>query len=147
MPAYSTLRTFVEAVRSGLTNITRGLETVVNDPQNRLDRAVDMNDPAVARGQFPPWLRTLLMQAGLSQAEVDHMERWADSQKEIVRLEIVSAIQGNRPLRFGWELHGGDDVISEVRRDANQDVRVVFRSPRNGVQLSGLNFGSIQVEA
>ena len=147
MPAYSTLRTFVEAVRSGLTNITSCLETAVNDPQNRLDHAADMSSPAVASGPFPSWLRSILGSAGMSQAEIDHMERWPDSQKEIVRLEIVSAIQGNRPLRFGWELHGGDTPLSEVRHDANQDVRVVFRSPRKGVLLSGLNYGSIHVEA
>lgn len=147
MPANGTLRSFINALTSGQTNITRCLERLANDPTRRQKYAADINAPHAAVGQLPGWLRNEMVQAGMSQAEVDHAERWPDAEKEKVRRQVAEAIRDERPLHFGWELYDGDDPVSEVRRDPNQDVRVVFRSPRKGVKLSLVNHGSVSVEA
>jgi hypothetical protein len=147
MPPNGTLRSFINALTSGETNITRCLERLVNDPARRHKYAEDVDAPHAAVGQLPGWLRNEMVQAGMSQAEVDHAERWPDSEKEKVRKQVAEAIRDEHPLHFGWELFDGDQPLTEVRRDPDQDVRVVFRSPRKGVKLSLVNLGSVNVEA
>jgi hypothetical protein len=146
MPAYSTLRLFVKAIKTGDTNITQGLERLVNDRAKRQQYLSDINAAHTAVGALPGWLQIELIQAGLSQAEVDHCSRWPDAEKEKVRKQVADAIL-ERSIHFSWELWDGNDPQSDVRRDPDQDVRIVFRSPRQGVKLSLLNFGDISVEA
>ncbi len=79
--------------------------------------------------------------------ELDHIERWPDSQKEVARVQVVAALTESRPIHFGWELYDGADPVCDVRHDANQDVRVVFRSPRKGLKLvSSEDPGEVTVE-
>ena len=147
MPANGTLRSFINALTSGQTNITRCLERLVNDSARRQKYPADINAPHAAVGQLPGWLRNEMVQAGMTQVEIDHAERWPDAEKEKVRKQAAEAIRDERPLHFSWELYDGDQPVSEVRRDPNQDVRVVFRSPRKGLKLSLVNLGGITVEA
>ena len=147
MPPNGTLRSFINALTSGETNVTRCLERLANDPGKRQKYAADINAPHAAVGQLPGWLRNEMVQAGMSQTEVDHAERWPDAEKEKVRRQIVAAMDGNTTIHFSWELYDGDHPVSELRRDPNQDVRIVFRSPRKGVKLSLINHGSVSVEA
>jgi hypothetical protein len=147
MPAYSTLKSFVKALRTGDTNITQCLERLANDRAKRAQYTSDINALHAGVGQLPGWLRNEMVQAGMSQPEVDHVERWPDAEKEKVRLQVVEAINHDGNVHFSWELFDGEDPMSEVRRDQNQDVRVVFRSPRKGVKLSAVNFGDVKVEA
>lgn len=147
MPTYSTLRSFVKAITTGDTNITKTLERLSNDDAKRKKYATDLDAPHLAVGQLPGWLRNEMVQTGMSQPEVDHVERWPDRQKEIARAQIVAAISGVRPIRFSWELYDGNDPITEVRRDTDGEVRLVFRSPRKGVKLSLVNLGGVTVEA
>jgi len=147
MPAYSTLRTFIAALKTGQTNITRSLEGLINDDEKRQGHAWRVRNAGVFDGAFDPWLREMLGDAGLSTPEIDHVERWPDPQKETVRQEIVAAIDDNRTLGFNWEIWEGADPVSDVREETPGTRRVVFRSPRAGVRLSGVNFGSIHVDA
>src|SRR5258708_2430687 len=147
MPSYSTLRLFVNAIKTGDTNITQGLERLANDPAKRQQYLSDINATHTAVGPLPRWLQIELIQAGLSQAEVDHCSRWPDAEKEKVRKQLADAIPESRNIHFSWELWDGNDPDSDVRRDPNQDVRIVFRSPRKGVKLSLINFADISVEA
>ena len=93
MPPNGTLRSFINALTSGQTNITRCLERLANDPARRQKYAADINAPHAAVGQLPGWLRNEMVQAGMSQPEVDHVERWPDAEKEKVRRQIVEAIR------------------------------------------------------
>ena len=147
MPAYSTLRSFVKAIRTGDTNITQCLEALANDSAKRQQYLNDINAPQTAVGALPGWLQIELIQAGLSQAEVDHCSRWPDAEKEKVRRQVADAIPDRQKVHFSWELWDGNDPQSDIRRDLNQDVRIVFRSPRSGVKLSLVNYGDISVEA
>jgi hypothetical protein len=147
MPTYSTLRSFINAITSGDTNITRCLEKLANDRAKRQKYSADIRAPHAAIGHLPGWMRNEMVQAGMSQPEVDHVERWPDPEKEKVRRQIVESMDGDTIIHFSWELYDGDTPLTEIRRDPNQDVRIVFRSPRRGVKLSALNLGGVKVEA
>ena len=136
MPPYSKLHTFIDALKTGETNITRCLDRLVNNPQKRREH-FDFAKQVNAFSNFPGWLRDELSQAGMSQEEIDHIQRWPTEEKETVRIQIVDAVQEKRPLRFGWELYEGGRPVSDVRREAGRDTRVVFRSPRAGVRTEG----------
>lgn len=148
MPAYSTLRDFIDAITTGDTNITRSLASLSNDETKRRAHRNQMATPGLLNGQrFPEWLRVELIQGRLKDKELEHIERWPDSQKEIARAQVYSAWTESRPIHFSWELYSGEEPVTEVRRDTNQDVRLIFRSPRKGVKLtSHLNLGDIIVE-
>ena len=148
MPPYSSIRTFIDALSSGETNITRCFEKVTNDSAKRQAHAQALAGVGVLNGpHLPSWLQNELIQSGMKQVELDHIERWPDSQKEVARVQVVAALTESRPIHFGWELYDGADPLCEVRRDANQDVSVVFRSPRIGLKLvSSVNLGEVTVE-
>ncbi len=148
MPPYTTLRDFISALSTGSTNITRVLEDLANDGTLRADPAAgaDINRQN-GFDRLPGWFSTACVQRGMSQEEVDHIAAWPGPEKETVRSQIAAAWSQNSPIRFSWELHEGDDALSEVRRDQNQDVRVVFRSPRKGVHLdSHIRIGEVKVD-
>lgn len=146
MPPYTTLRDFISALNTGDTNITRVLELLCNDATQRTAHAADLAQPNKF-DHFPDWFRTACIQHGMSTEEVDHIARWPNPQKETVRSHIDQAWKGSKPIHFSWELYDGADALSEVRRDSNQDVRVVFRSPRKGVHIdSHIRIGEIKVE-
>lgn len=148
MPPYTTLRDFISALSTGSTNITRVLEDLANDANLRRDPAATA-DIGRQNGfdQLPGWFSTACVQRGMTQPEVNHIAAWPNPQKETVRSQIAAAWSQNAPIHFSWEIHEGDDALSEVRRDQNQDVRVVFRSPRKGVHLtSKINAGDVKVD-
>ena len=136
MPPYSRLQTFVDALKTGETNITQSLDRLVNDDRKR-EAHVDFVTTANAFASFPDWLRDELANAGMRPEEIDHIERWPNEEKGLVRIQIVHAIRDNRPLRFGWELYDGGRPVTDVRRQPGRDARVVFRSPRTGVRVDG----------
>lgn len=148
MPPYSTLRDFIGALSTGETNITRVLERVSNDEAKRTQYLPLISAPGAFNGYIPEWVCTEFRQAGMKDAEIEHIQqRWPDSQKETVRAQLYAAWTQKRPIHFSWELFDEEDPRSEVRRDANQDVRVVFRSPRKGVRIaSKIRVGELKVE-
>lgn len=147
MPPNTTLREFIHALATGDTNVTCVLERLANNAEQRAAHTEDIGRPGAFNGRLPEWLRIACIQNGMTSAELDHIERWPDAQKEIVRSQIDQASAHGRPIHFSWELHAGDDPLSEVRRDQDQDVRIVFLSPRKGVKLSSkINLGDITVD-
>ncbi len=147
MPPYSTLRTFINSLRTGETNITRSLETVTNNAALRQDHAGDINSPPAFAGQFPGWLRRALAGAGMKPQEIAHIESWPPPAKDVVRQQVAHALTDGRTLLFRWEVHEGANPESHVHHESAAEALVVFRSPRSGVHLSALNFGSVRVEA
>lgn len=146
MPAYSTLRTFIDSLRTGQTNITRSLDQILSNPgEYRDNEHYDwISQPDALRKPMPGWLRRMLRDAGVSEPEIDHIDRWPNAQKELVRQRIVESIDNDRPMHFRWELHDGDKPANTVDTDSNV---VTFKSPRAGVHLSNLNLGAIHVDA
>jgi hypothetical protein len=147
MPPYSSLRTFIQALTTGRTNITYVLEQMASDPSCRERLGPEVSRPSSFSHPISSALHQELIQAGMTEPEVAHMERWPNEQKELVRSQIDAAWKSGGPIHFSWELHDGDDPATELRRDANQDVRIVFRSPRKGVRItSRLNLGEVMVD-
>lgn len=152
MPAYSSLGTFIESLRTGRTNITATLESVLADREaiRELDEWPGFRDTAnLLDNPIPQWLRTLLKDHGMKDIEVEHIDQhWPPAAKEEARRWIVEAVEEGRPLRFSWELHEGSQPENERREDGE---RVVFKSPRDGVRISGIHvwyvhIGGVNVE-
>jgi len=141
MPPVSTVRTFIEALRTGRTNITRALDQLLANPGSLQD---DPDYPGVqqqgALNGMPEWLRARLTQPPvappLRPQEIDHIERWPNGQKEIVRAEIVTSIQQNRRTTFAWEHYRGSAPVNEVRPGPGGGIEIVFRSPGANITLT-----------
>lgn len=149
MPPYTTLRDFISAVQTGRTNITRVLGELANSDEMKNDAAAraDINRQW-GFDTLPDWFRTACAQHGMSQDEITHIGAWPREQKDVVRAQIATAwSQPGATIHFSWEIYDGSDGHSEVRRDANSEVRVVFRSPRKGVHLdSFFRVGEVKVD-
>lgn len=150
MPPYSTLKTFVTSLKTGRTNITESLDRLMTNPGRHLTHAhfADLQVENAFNAPLPGWARTALRSSGMTEPEIDHIDVWPDVQKEAVRQKMVAAIESDRPIRFRWELYGGDAPVNEAGEDQETGATViVFRSPGNGVKLSPLNIGLIRVQA
>ena len=146
MPPYSTIRTFVEALQTGRTNITRALDELLENPGSK------QNDPDFphmrsegALNGMPGWLRGRLTPR-LRPPEIDHIGRWPDAQKEKARREIVTSINDDRHTTFEWEVYAGPTPSVEVRPGPSGGVVIVFRSPRAGLRLVEPSSGEVVVE-
>ena len=147
MPPFTTLRDFISALATGDTNITRVLEELANDAGMKSAHQADMR-VAGTFDPLPSWFTDACAQHNMSPEEIQHLSVWPEQQRDSVRAQISEAWEQNRPIHFSWELHEGDNALSEVRRDQNtQDVRIVFRSPRKGVHLdSHIRIGEVKVD-
>ena len=146
MPAYSSLRTFVNSLRTGQTNITETFVKALADPN--FDPSQSDADSKVV--PLSPWIVTQLKRHGMEQDEIDHLNNeWPSAKKYLVRQWVHAAVTANpkRSVAFSWELFAGDDPDnSMVDPGAPDPVSITFLSPRQGVRLSRLNFGSAHVE-
>jgi hypothetical protein len=150
MPPYTTLRTFIDALKSGETNITRVLEDVAADRALLEANAADLRTPGRFEPYFPDWARAALTDSSrvrrLSAEELAHIEAWPASEKEAVRVQLARSLDAPLRLIFRWEIFDGDDPRTELRRDEAGEAEIVFRSPRKGVELiSRINVGDIKV--
>ena len=147
MPPYTTLRTFIEAISTGKTNITRSLEKATNDPARRAALATAIAAKDAFNHPISREIHDALIQAGMTQPEVDHIQRWPDDQKERIRSRLVDVWGQNKSIYFSWEIHSGPEPVTEITTDSSGDSFVAFRSPRAGVRItSSLNLGNIQVD-
>ena len=137
MPPFSTLKTYVKAVNSGNTNITRVLTTLMQDPEQWAgeDLTVDPGLSAFLRGEFGAPGR-------MTETEVQHIEiEWPTAQKEALRLVAVDAIEEGRPMVFKWGLTSGSDPVTDIVEPPagaplTVPILVTFRSPKSGVTFS-----------
>ena len=156
MPLASSIQELIDALRDRKTNITRALDDLVGT-QAALDKlkgtASTPGHPDRAHlatpnifglypgDKLPDWARDELKGEGwsglvthaLTDDEIAHIESWPPQQKEDLRLVVENAIQNTVPLKFYWELHGGNS------EEMDDDVpgQVIFRTPEKNVSLSG----------
>ncbi len=145
MPNASTMAKFLEARRTGKTDVTRALDSVFTSPGH-----LQGDEPALftwlsgahALDQpLTPEARNFLkgLQGGLSMsdADLDHIDDWPSNQKEKVRRKLVKAIEEDRNVKFVWKLHNGDTELTD-REDPGPPggITIKFRSPWNNVKLS-----------
>jgi hypothetical protein len=143
MPAYSTLRAFIDSLRTGETNITQTFARAL---------AAEGVGPIGNRDSVDPKLsdtvKGLLRKHHMKPAEIEHVdEHWTGAQRNEVREWILAAVAAGRDVTFSWELFAGSATGN--RRDdpgAPAPVSITFLSPREGVNLHRPNFGQINVD-
>lgn len=142
MPAYSSLRTFIEALRTGDTNITRTLRRAIAREGVALIRDRASVDPHLSDD-----LREVLARYGMATEEIDHIENeWPPEKRNEAREWVLAAADENRSVAFSWELFAGANPANRMDDPgAPEPVLITFQSPRKGVNLSWPNFGQVKV--
>jgi hypothetical protein len=137
MPPTTSVRTFIRALQTGRTRITNALDDLLSHPNLGDNQFFDaFSQPGALNGELPQYLRDALIERGLTEEEVKHMDHWPDAQKELVRAAVVIAINNARPVKFEWELHSGAESNNIIDMPEEGDVKVVFKSPRAGLNLT-----------
>ena len=163
MPPDTTLRTFIEAVKTQETNTTKVLGRIFANPGqyqgtpffNWLNQPDALSGNAIANAlaqpvdqPLPQQVRTDLL--ALSQSELNHLDDWDPQDKEQrLRPALVTAISANRPVHFRWQVHPDNVEQSDINPAgaAGQGaITIKFLSPRANVKLSALNFGDVKVD-
>jgi hypothetical protein len=144
MPPTSSIRTFINALKTGQTRTTRRLDELFATPGQlnlNTQQVQDLRTPNIFSQQLPVWVSDLLSpQQGinaLSYLELKHINEWPSEQKEEVRQKLVIALDNNLGIRFFWELHEGTAPATLIRDlGGSSGFLVTFRSPRSLVTLA-----------
>ena len=143
MPAYSNLSTFIKTLKTGETNITKTFRKALRKEGVDLIRERSSVDPHLSDD-----LKAILAKHGMKPEEIDHVENeWPPEKRNEARMWVVGAVDADRSVAFSWELFAGKNPANGMDDPGAPDpVRVTFRSPRKGVQLSWLNYGQVNVD-
>ncbi len=137
MPPTTSVRTFIQALQSGKTGTTRGLDALFTPPYEGKPGATDIQEPGALNAPLHGWAVTALINAGLSGPEIRHMNLWPDDQKEDLRAVLAQAVVDDRGAQFFWGLHDGSEPLTEVDDSGPGDVIVRFLTPRSLVTQAG----------
>lgn len=154
MPAYTPIREFIDALKSGETNITKRLKYLVQN-YNQIPQPVrDVLEgwtPTAATPAIPEDVKNLLKHDGdtgtltnvnkLGSDEVKHIDDWPWQQKATVKA-WVDAAKDNPGAEIYWELHRDPALGDYAQRDPGNPLKVTCRTSAGRVNLS-LSFGSI----
>lgn len=135
MTVFLEFRAFIDSVRRQQIRITEVLEQLANDPAVRQQTRDLVKQPGTFDGAIPDWLRTLMLDAGLSEEEVQHAESWPAAQKEVARLELSSAYEEDRPVHFSWDLNRGSRRFTRIRESESGETTIVFSDPRRRLKV------------
>jgi hypothetical protein len=143
MPVYSSLRTFIDSLKTGETNITKTIAKAL-----AAEGVGPISQESSVKPNLSDDLKNIFTQYGMKSEEIAHIENeWTGEKRNEVRLWILAADAASQGVAFSWELFAGDDPAN--RKDdpgAPGPVSVTFRSPRKGVKLSWLNYGQVHVD-
>jgi hypothetical protein len=147
MPAFTKLKTFVIALKTGRTHITDCLDDFFGDLLHvqghaHLSDLVNGNWSA----SLPVWLGQFLDEIDLTPAEVTHVLAWPPAELEKARAAAAAAVQAGQSPTFRWVLYDGAAPNSLVRTGAAGNPEVLFQSPGASLRLTQLNYGEIYVE-
>ncbi|MEO6196651.1 MAG: hypothetical protein ABIP58_00925 [Dehalococcoidia bacterium] len=138
MPPFSTLKTFVKAVNSGDTNITRVLTKLMHYPEQWQE-----NMGQITVSPLSQFLEDQFGAPGrMTPEEILHIaNEWPMAQKVDLRAAVLLAIEVGRPMVFKWTLTSAqapetDIVWPPSNTPLTVPVLVTFRSPRAGVTYS-----------
>ncbi len=145
MPAYSTLKKFIEALSTGETHITQTLAKALVAEGVGVISSQSSVDPDLSDE-----LKDIFATYGMKPEEIAHIEKeWTGKKRNEVREWILAAYGASQPqaVTFSWALFDGDDPENKkVDPGAPDPVSVTFLSPRKGVKLSWLNYGDVTVD-
>jgi hypothetical protein len=136
------MKQFFIDLREGQSRVTRMLQEMFSDPASRQGspNLPALKTPGAFDGPLPPWARQALADAGLSEADIDHIDEWP--QKEPVRQALVEAIEYGKPINFSWDVDRGDAPTTHVDTDAPEIV-VKFVTPFSMIRESDDASGTV----
>lgn len=147
MPAYTPIREFINALKSGQTNMTLRLDYLYANRASIPAAVLDTIRTGSLHPTFPQDVKDLLKGVGavtgpnkLSDDEIKHMEEWPAAEKAQVQGWIDTAITNGDEVKFMWELHrepGKPGTGDYAVRDPGSPVRITFRTYAQRVQLDG----------
>lgn len=132
MPPMSSIRSFINAVKTGQTPTTRALERIAavrtEHMRTALQRPGALNRPLGAA--FRNSLRDDLDDVAITQC----IDNWPDDHKERVRLALVDAVRDGRPIRFRWGLTAASEFETFIDDPGYGPITFTARTPQ--AQLS-----------
>ncbi len=134
MPNESSVATFNEARRTGLTKTTRALQALFDAKNPALVASLRASGPM--RG-LPGWARSAFASQALSEGELDHIRDWPDDQKERARAAISDAWDNNDRVQFLWKLWDNPNEGVTVRKSVGKTMIITFFSPWDKMRTSG----------
>lgn len=136
MPERSTIQSFINALQSGQTTITRGLQRLW-DERSTLSN-ITSKAATLALTPLDADVKTALGARGLGTTELDHIDEWPDVEKRKVRRALVVALNSNpqRDVEFFWELYNGSASVAQIDNlHGPGTITVRFLSPRANVRV------------
>lgn len=150
MPAYTNLRTFINALKTGKSHICECLDAFFAD----LDAAsgndnwadfIDANQNW-STTEPPAWLEGFLLSIGMTADEARHVVNWPKQELQKTREAAQAAVNSNQSPTFFWGLYDGDVPLADPRTDPDGNPQVLFQSPGASLRLTLINYGEIYVE-
>jgi hypothetical protein len=142
MPAYSTLKDFVEAIKTGKTHITRRFDLFFSPPAAVTGHPDWGKFSTENWSSGPPlWLGAFLDSIGLTPPEINHVLLWPGPELEKARDAAVRAVSGSgvvqgKAPKFFWELSNGLTPQTIERVSSAGIPEIVFLSPRTAVVIT-----------
>jgi len=145
MPAFTKLRTFVNALKTGRTHITDCFDDFFQDPATVLAHP-NFTAFSTVWSVTPAWLPGFLDSIGLTPEERDHVLAWPLAELETARATAAGAVAAGQAPTFRWVLYDGAAPKSLARTGAGGNPEVLFQSPGASLRLTQINYGEIYVE-
>jgi hypothetical protein len=137
VPPYSTLKTYLQAVNTGQTNITRVLTTLMQYPAQWRGKQIEVN-PHLSKDVSDEFKAP----GRMTSDEINHIEnQWPMAQKQDLLTAVLTAIEAKRPMVFKWTLTTDPTPKTDIVWPPNDapptvPVQVTFRSPADGVTFA-----------
>jgi hypothetical protein len=134
----STLKTFIEALKSGETRTTKALERLLRRRRSATTQAViaALRQPGALNRRLDASLRSAL-NPPLSDTTISIcIDNWPDTQKEEARKQIIWAINKGGSVQIRWGLKSGAGYDAKFKRSGN-NVTITALSPRSSLKISG----------
>ncbi len=134
----STLRTYIESLQSGNTNITRVLDKLMHYPRKWRPNTGDITVNPLS--QFV--IEQFSAPGRMTPEEITHIvNEWPMDQKEALQTEVLLAIEEDRRMIFKWGVTNASTPSTEIiwppdSAPMSVPVKVIFRSPRAGILFS-----------
>ncbi len=146
MPDTTEIKKFIKSLQSGKSDVATALDTIfAMGNRAALNANADMGTfkdlqghPNLLHPNIPDFVRNLLTDEGVTDGEIDHINKWPKVQKEEIREALVNALDGNRAVYFFWELHRGNNEKTPIEPDGGLgtgDIKITFQSPRKKLRL------------
>jgi hypothetical protein len=137
MAPMSSIRTFINALKTGETRTTRALNRVIAERRSAAadERRAALRHPGAMAAPLQPPLRDALRSAALPDEMITEcIDRWPDDHKERVRRALVKALAEGHRVRFAWGLTDADHLQTEIRT-SGRTVTVSALSPRSSLRV------------